>query len=151
MGLLYMCSLYWGYGTWRGYLLFSGRNPDNFKPNYFSLQEMQALGMEQRLRDWPSYKPPNLRAFLWVSTNPWSYWWYYLILPDMSILCSERLHPATDSLFSQNTWCIIFAITHVFWLYLGQKYIIIVIIYKSWLNIVIIYSDVLSHIFSHYW
>ena len=34
MGLPYMCLLYWGYGTGRDYLLFSGRNPDNFNPNY---------------------------------------------------------------------------------------------------------------------
>jgi hypothetical protein len=34
------------------------------------LQEMQGLGMEKRLREWPTNNQPNLRPFPWASNNP---------------------------------------------------------------------------------
>jgi len=38
--------------------------------NVFWLQEMQALRMEQRLREWPTNNQPNLRPIPRASTNP---------------------------------------------------------------------------------
>jgi hypothetical protein len=38
--------------------------------NVTHLQEMQAWGMEQRLRKWPTNNLPNLRPIPWMSTNP---------------------------------------------------------------------------------
>ena len=38
--------------------------------NLSNLQEMQGWGMEQRLREWPTNKWPNLRPIPWASINP---------------------------------------------------------------------------------
>lgn len=38
--------------------------------NLSCLQEMQAQGLEPRLREWPSNNWPKLRPVQWASTNP---------------------------------------------------------------------------------
>jgi hypothetical protein len=56
--------------------------------------------MKQRLREWPTNNQLNLRPIPWAaSTNPWCYYWYFVMLADRSLawLSSEGLHIAADS------------------------------------------------------
>lgn len=48
----------------------SATHLENSQPkNAFYLQEIQAQGMDQRLREWPTNNWPNLKPILSASTN----------------------------------------------------------------------------------